>query len=312
MVSQFLTLCKDIQCPVSEEKTEWASMEIIFLGVLLNGNSLVLGIPEEKRMKALNILNWVVNKKSLTIKQMQRLTGILNFLNWALFAGRPFTRRMYAKFSNLKDKQEVALQPYHHVQIDNEFKVDCGVWITFLQSSNQVVLCHPFVDLCGIDGTTVLPFYSDASKNPNFGIGAYFKGMWTYAKWEQNYIQICNPSIEYLELLALCVAVFTWQEELVNLRSTIFCDNLSVVSMINQTTSSCKNCMKLIRMLVLNNLRNNTRIFAKHVTSRDNFLADAPSRLDFARFWRLAPQGTKKFPEKLPRDLWPPTHLWMK
>ena len=87
LVSQFLQLCERINCPIHHDKTERASPRIIFLGILLDGINLVLGIPEEKKIKALNILNWVLSKRSLTIKQMQRLTGILNFLNRALFPG---------------------------------------------------------------------------------------------------------------------------------------------------------------------------------------------------------------------------------
>ena len=110
LVSQFLQLCDRINCPINHDKIEWATFRIVFLGILLDGINLVLGIPEEKKTKVLNILNWVLSKKSLTIKQMQRLTGILNFLNRTLFPGRPFTRRMYAKFSNLHDKQGCALK----------------------------------------------------------------------------------------------------------------------------------------------------------------------------------------------------------
>ena len=49
-----------------------------------------------------------------------------------------------------------------------------------------------------------------------------------------------NPSIEYLELFALTAAVLTWGSKLKNRRITIFCDNLSVVCMINndKVTSS--------------------------------------------------------------------------
>ena len=84
----------------------------------------------------------------------------------------------------------------------------------------------------------------------------------------------------------------------------MFCDNKSVVSMINATTSSCKNCMFLIRLLVLSGLVDNRRVFACHVRGRDNKLADSLSRLDLDRFWREAPQNMTKHPDKTsPPDL---------
>ena len=93
-----------------------------------------------------------------------------------------------------------------------------------------------------------------------------------------------GPSIEFLELLTLCAGVFTWSERLRNIRFTMFCDNQAVVTMINTTSSTCKNCMILLRKLVLKSLQMNFRIFATYVSSADNDVADCLSRLDWRRF----------------------------
>ena len=69
--------------------------------------------------------------------------------------------------------------------------------------------------------------------------------------------------------------MLTWGDLLVNTRVVIFCDNQSVLEMVNNTTSICKNCMYLLRLLVLNNLRFNRRISVKYVKSADNILADS-------------------------------------
>ena len=37
LMSEFLDLCKDIGIPVALEKTEWGTMVIVFLGILLDG-----------------------------------------------------------------------------------------------------------------------------------------------------------------------------------------------------------------------------------------------------------------------------------
>ena len=97
MVKQFLLVCDTVGCPVSLEKTEYASSLIIFLGVLLNGHRRLLAVPTEKRTKAINLINWAIDKKKVTIKFVQQLTGTLNFLNKALVPGRAFTRGMYMK-----------------------------------------------------------------------------------------------------------------------------------------------------------------------------------------------------------------------
>ena len=81
MLTTFTGICSRIGCPLSDDKTEWATVCIIFLGTLLDGQGHCLCIPEEKKIKALNQLQAVTAKRSVTIKQIQSLTGILNFLN---------------------------------------------------------------------------------------------------------------------------------------------------------------------------------------------------------------------------------------
>ena len=53
------------------EKTDWASIIIIFLGILLDGRRQILAIPEEKRLKTLSIINEILDKKSATVKELQ-------------------------------------------------------------------------------------------------------------------------------------------------------------------------------------------------------------------------------------------------
>ena len=142
-VLKFLDICEQIGCPVALEKTEWSSPLMVFLGILLDGIHRCLSIPEDKRLKALNLLKWFVSNRKATVKQVQTLTGILNFLHKAIVPGRAFTRRMYSKIP-ITSKSGKQLKGHHHVNIDKEFKGDCWVWIEFLNSDlndSGSVLC---------------------------------------------------------------------------------------------------------------------------------------------------------------------------
>ena len=101
MIQQFLTLCKEIGVSVSMDKTEWGSTIIVFLGILLDGNSLTLSIPLEKRVKAIQMLKLMCNKKKATVKDLQTICGYLNFLCKAILPGCTFTQRMYIKFTGI-------------------------------------------------------------------------------------------------------------------------------------------------------------------------------------------------------------------
>ena len=204
ILETFIEMCNKLKVPVSEEKTEMADTQMTFLGVLLDGECLVLVITEEKRTRTLNLLLNLKDRKKATIKEIQSLAGLLNFLNKAVFPGRAFTRRMYAKFSGPANQN---LKPHHHIRLDREFKSDCEVWINFLGSSRSAV-CRPFVDLGLTLSAEVLDLFTDAAKGESLGMGGVFGRHWFFARWEPEYIKTHNPSIEYLELLGVCTAVF--------------------------------------------------------------------------------------------------------
>ena len=93
----FLDLCKRVGVPVAYDKTEWANTWMTFLGVLLDGEQHILAVTQDKRFRTVNLLQAFIHKCKATVKEIQSLVGLLNFLNKAIHPGRAFTRRMYAK-----------------------------------------------------------------------------------------------------------------------------------------------------------------------------------------------------------------------
>ena len=311
MIQSFIDLCEELNLPIATEKTEWGSTMIIFLGILLDGRNLCLCLPVEKQEKALKLLNDLTGKKKITVKQLQVLTGYLNFLTKAVVLGRVFTRRMYAKFSGIH-KSKKGLKPHHHISIDREFRFDAEMWRLFLSNYKNAAVCRPMVDFSQTTLAKDLKFESDASANKMLGMGARFQDKWLFAQWELGYIEQFNPSIEYLELYALTAAVLTWGQLLSNQRILIYCDNESVVHMLNDSSSSCKQCMFLLRLLTLDNLKFNRRIFTKHIRTEKNDIADSLSRLQFKRFWWLAPSTMDEYPTAISTEIWPASKIWQK
>ena len=81
LVRTFLTICEYLGIPIAEEKTVWACDELIFLGILLDGKTFRMIVPEEKRIRALNICQMLLHKRTVTIRDLQSFVGLLNFLN---------------------------------------------------------------------------------------------------------------------------------------------------------------------------------------------------------------------------------------
>ena len=310
MIQNFLDIYYRVGVPIADEKTEWAVSVLVFLGILLNGKLMSLGIPEEKCQRAIYLLSKLVDKKKATVKEIQQLCGYLNFLNKAVYPGRPYMRRMYAKYAAICEKNNAnhtnevnpkQLKLYHHIRLDKEFKQDCKIWLSFLSDPKLKNVVHrPMIDLNQFATSDQIHFYTDASAAKKLGYGCVYGTKWAYGQWESDFIQVHKPSIEFLELYALCVGLLTWETYLSNCRIIIHCDNTAVVNMVNNLASKCEKCMKLIRILTLNGLTFNRRVSVKYIKSADNNLADALSQLDLKRFRRDRP-----FMNKTPNSISP-------
>ena len=146
LMTVFLAVCSDVGVPISAEKMVWVTRIIIFLGMLLNGSMFTLYIPVKKRIKAKNGLPKMLAKRKVTVREIQQLAGLLNFLNRAVFAGSTFTTCMYSKFAGINGKNG-QLKSFHRMKLNNEFKSDCRVWLQFLNANMASVVMRPYVDL---------------------------------------------------------------------------------------------------------------------------------------------------------------------
>ena len=209
------------------------------------------------------------------------------------------------------DSKGRTLKQHHHVNLDCNFKKDCLTWLAFLQNATAHQLCRPFIDIDAKKYSTVLNLYSDASMT---GFGAVYGDFWMFSTWGKQFIRECNPSIDFLELYALVTALVAWGKDtrLCNTRITVYCDNKGVRDMVNGLCSkSSSQCMKLIRILALDCIRYNRRIFVEYVKSKLNTRADALLRLEFDRFWDNSPVTVNKLPHEIPDELWPATKIWL-
>ena len=118
---------------------------------------------------------------------------------------------MYAKYSDLVkidsrnpiNKLKYKWKQHHHVRLDKEFKLDCKIWLQFLDENFRSVVNHPMCDVSVVDQSVEIRFFSDASARWDLGFGAILKTSWIQGNWPQGFLQQENsekPSIEFLEL----------------------------------------------------------------------------------------------------------------
>ena len=213
----------------------------------------------------------------------------------------------------MKGNDGEPLKQYHHISVDQDFKKDCKIWKVFSDNAKSFQgLTRPFVDLGTSQFAYTLNFYSDASLNRNFGLGAVFGNRWIVGTWGKKFITEQKLSIEFLKLFVLFAAIMTWSNSsiLCNTCFVVFCDNKSVRDMVNSFTSRCPKCMKILRLLALDGIKYNRRVFVKYVKSKANTLADTLSRLDYRKFWKHAPTTMKAWPDTIPGHIWPIEKIW--
>lgn len=298
----YLGICAYINLPIAEEKTVRATRVIIFLGMILDGIRRLIGLPADKVAKALNQMDKIAGSKNATVLELQRITGLLNFFTRAIVPGRAFTRRLYAAFSGTHLKQ------HHHVRVTKEIKLDLQMWRQFLAQEKQVL--RPFVDfdMTVIQATSLT---SDAAKAPLLGYATCYQNeqnhtlYYCFSRWEQDLISDWDPSVQFMELYALTLGVLLFSAFFKNTKAEIFCDNQAVVHMVNNTSSSCKHCMILIRLITLAGLENNIQYVACYIPSEDNTLSDLLSRQKFFQFVRAAPANLKLRRLQVPREMLP-------
>ena len=299
-IKTFLSVCKMINFPMSMEKTYWAANKLTFLGLLINAINKLICIPLDKLQKAKTAISKIIQAKKVTVHDVQKLCGLLNFLCRTIVPGRTFTRCIYFLTAGNYKK----LRKYHHIRVTSEVKHDLRIWEKFLD--HPMVACRPFADFAFDLEIEQLSFYTDASKNARLGFGGWYESEWFAQKWDESFICSEDPSIAYLELYALTCSFLLWANQFRNRRILVNCDNQGVVQIVNNTTLGCKNCMVLIRLIVMESMVQNVRLYVKYVSSAMNEIADALSRQQWARFHNMTKdRNMDEKPREIHKDIWP-------
>ena len=119
--------------------------------------------------------------KKVTLKEVQSLSGLLNFACSVIKPGRAFLRRMIDLTIGIRS-------PHHLIRLNKEVKGDLKVWLSFLSEFNDRSF---FIDdVC--QNSSKLSLYTDASGA--LGFGAIFGSRWCYGKWPQIGLTVILPS----------------------------------------------------------------------------------------------------------------------
>ena len=278
--STLLHIFMSLRAPVVSSKTIGPSQEIEFMGIVLDSVRMEARLPQDKLSRIHDLLNSFKSRRSVRLVELQSLIGTLQFACKVVVPGRNFLQRAI----NLT---RGVLSCFHHIRLNKEFFKDLDMWKVFLANWNG----RSFFLESSPTPTADLELYTDAAGS--IGFGDYLQG-----KWFQGYLsphmrlnREQGISIEWQELLPIIIACSIWHPFLARKRLRFWCDNESVVSIINSGHSKVPRIMELVRKLVLLSMQHNFLVRARHVPGVSNEVADALSRFQMRCFRALAPDA---------------------
>ena len=282
----FLEICQEIGVPMALDKTFGPYQALPFAGILLDSRDMSASLPEDKIEKFINYIDVILNSRTVTLKQVQSVVGMLNFACTIIEPARAFSRRLI-------DLTKGLTIPYHHIKVTRQSKEDLKVWKQFLLGYNRKTF---FLDYKFVS-TKVLHLFTDSCTT--VGFGGYYGDKWFCGKWPK----ACHGlHISLLELYPIFLAFQLYGYNFKNRCICIHSDNIAVVHILNSSTSKDPLMMIMVRKLILFCMLNNIYIKALHISGEINELADSLSRFQMEKVWQLG-KFLNPRPTPIPREL---------
>ncbi len=133
-LSTFLNLCDHLRVPVITEKTEKGNC-IAFLGMTLDTVRMEARLPWDKLDKRLDLVRSYMDRKHISVIQLESLTGLLNFACRVVVPGRPFLRRLYSLKEGMKKRL-----PHYKPSLSAGTRQYLVTWEGFLSHYNGVTM----------------------------------------------------------------------------------------------------------------------------------------------------------------------------
>ena len=266
------SLAELINLPLAPRKTVGPTQCLTFLGIQIDTVKRQLSIPPEKISKYSSHILVVLRKEQATLKELQSLTGKLQFVSIIVPVGRAFLRRLY-DLTIGKNKHSI-------IKLSEGALADLLLWLTFLKDYNAKEFYNDRIKFSSVHDH----IYSDSS---NTGYGATFGNEYFYGEFPDSWQHF---DIQVKEFYPILLLITIKAKSLSNSHLTIRTDNMSVATAINSQTSKNKKLMHLLRKFVLTLLKNNIKCTAYHIQGKKNSITDALSRMKINKALSLLQQ----------------------
>ena len=208
-VKTILHVASQVGIPLATNKLEGPTTGLVFLGILIDTNSMETSLPDDKLHELISELqSWSTRNKCFK-RELLSLIGRLNFACQIIPAGCFCLRRLI-------DLSTSARLPHHHVTMNPEARHDIAWWLRFLPSWNgRAIIPDPHWTK-----SPDLELFTDASGNLGYGI--FYMGHLLANPWPP---ELRDRSIQWQELYPIAFACLLWGHQWSGKKLLFHCDN---------------------------------------------------------------------------------------
>lgn len=250
------------------------SLQMEFLGFLVDSKTLTLALPHEKVRKIQRECQKALTVPSLTLRKLASLIGLLNSSIQAVFPAPLHYRHL----QNLKNQQLCHSMNYEsEVLLSPQAQEELSWWRDSLLAWNGKAL---------VSGDPDLTIETDASL---LGWGAVCNGVRTGGLWTQSERLL---HINCLELMGGAFAVKAFTQHKTQVRVLLLMDNVTAVTYINKMGGTRSPILSSLAFELWTwCLQRRTSLTARHIPGIQNIQADQESRtvVDHSD-WKLKPE----------------------
>ena len=123
-MNTFKQICQKLGVPLTVDNSFGPTYKFVFLRLEIDTVSQLFRVPEVKSGELSTSIQEILEKKRVTLRQLQSLLGKLNIFTKAIVPGRAFVRRMH-------DATLGVCKPHHFIRVSQEMKQDMGLWLTY-------------------------------------------------------------------------------------------------------------------------------------------------------------------------------------
>ena len=277
----FTNLCHEVGLSIKDSKNE-QGMVASFAGVEFDTSQMLIRLPAKKLLKAQSITQRTPEKKSVSLLELQKITGYLNFVATVVPLGRTFLRRLY--------NMELHFPPgsgYHKRRLSSEAREDLAWWTEILSQA-------PYRSIAFQSRETILT-WSDAASTK--GLGGYYTSEAQPSPQPDSIFSIALPSsiahasehINTKEMRGVEQVLLYWGRGWKGKQIVIHTVNRAVAHGLANGTIRGES-MRVLRRCLLLAVEWDLELRTRWISTTYNALADALSRFDYQTVTNLAPQ----------------------